>query len=145
MVTRRQFISLSAASAAARSLASCQRPAEIAPSGSSKKGLGQSLKVPDWAQRLSTTRSKWFYSWNHSIQEVLPKGTDFVPMIYRYGGNPQVIADTPVAAKNAGITELLGFNEPDKKNQGNMTIEETLDPWMLSACIPTVGRTPIPW
>jgi hypothetical protein len=130
MITRRNFISLSATSAAALSLAACQRPWDFAP-GSKKKGLGQSVKTPDWAQRLAAVRSKWFYSWNHTLPAGVPKGTEFIPMIYRYGGNPQIITDTAVAAKKAGITELLGFNEPDKAKQGNMTLEETLAAWPL--------------
>jgi hypothetical protein len=130
MITRRDFISLSATSAAALSLGACQQPLE-SPKGSKKKGLGQSLKSPDWARRLTSVRSKWFYSWNHQIPGALPPGTEFIPMIYRYGGNAQVIADAAAAAKKAGITELLGFNEPDKAKQGNMTLEETLDAWPL--------------
>jgi hypothetical protein len=133
MITRRKFISLSAATAL--SITAC-RPApkmeqEILLHGSRKKGLGQSLKAPDWAKRLSDLNCKWFYSWNHQIPEGLPQGTEFIPMIYRYGGNAQVIADAATAAKKAGITELLGFNEPDKEKQGNMTLEETLDAWPL--------------
>ena len=134
MLTRRKFINLSA-SAAALSLAACQRRAEPAADhlsrGSKKKGPGQSIKNPEWARRLEATRSKWFYSWNSSIPGEIPKGVEFIPMIYRYGGDAKAIADAAASAKAAGITELLGFNEPDKAKQGNMTLEETLDAWPL--------------
>lgn len=129
MITRRKFISMSAA-AAALSLASCQRMPWLA-RGSKKKGLGQSVKIPDWADRLSALRCQWFYSWNSAIPEGIPRGIDFIPMIFRYGGNPATISAPAAAAKKAGITELLGFNEPDVKKQGNMTLEETLAAWPL--------------
>ncbi len=134
MLTRRKFLNLSA-SAAALTIAACRRPAEPAgelpPRGSKKKGLGQSTKNPQWAGRLEAIRSQWFYSWNSSIPQGIPKGMEFIPMIYRYGGDAKAIANAAASAKAAGITELLGFNEPDVKKQGNMTIEETLDAWPL--------------
>ena len=129
MITRRKFISMSAA-AAALSLTSCQRMPWLA-QGSKKKGLGQTVKTPDWADRLSALRCKWFYSWNSAIPQGIPRGIDFIPMIFRYGGDPKKISEPAAAAKKAGITELLGFNEPDVKKQGNMTLEEALDAWPL--------------
>ncbi|MDX6765323.1 MAG: glycosyl hydrolase [Candidatus Methylacidiphilales bacterium] len=135
MISRRKFISLSTASAAAISFAACQRqlvtPEAILPQGAKKKGLGQTVKFPGWEKKLTDLRCKWFYSWNHRIPETKPDGTEFIPMIYRYGGDPGVISETAVAAKTAGIKELLGFNEPDKEKQGNMTLEQTLAAWPL--------------
>jgi hypothetical protein len=61
--------------------------------------------------------------------EGVPPGIEFIPMIYRYGGNAKMVADAAAAAKKAGGTELLGFNEPEKKEQGNMTLESALDAW----------------
>jgi hypothetical protein len=144
-MNRRNFLGLSAATVAlsATALTSCNRaphtaptsPAEDArnalPTGSRKKGLGQSAKTPAWSKRLTDLRCKWFYSWNSVIPEGVPPGVAFVPMIYRYGGNAEAIHEAAAAAKNAGITELLGFNEPDVAKQGNMTLEETLDAWPL--------------
>jgi hypothetical protein len=101
------------------------------PQGSKKKGLGQTVKFPGWEKRLTDLRCKWFYSWNKEIPKGLPDGMEFIPMIYRYGGDAQVIADTAAAAKKAGIKEILGFNEPDKQKQGNMTLDQTLEAWPL--------------
>lgn len=129
-MTRRKFLSLSAA-ATALTLTSCQRAPAFLSSGSKKKGLGQSVKNPAWAQRLRDLQCRWFYSWNSAIPEGVPRGTEFIPMVFRYGGDPAKISGPAAAAKKAGITELLGFNEPDVKKQGNMTVEETLDAWPL--------------
>lgn len=134
MITRRRFISKSAA-AAALSFTACRCQAEpakeVSPKGSKKKGLGQTVKIPKWAKRLSDLHCKWFYAWNPSIPAGVPQGIEFIPMNYRYRGDAEAIADAASAAKKAGITELLGFNEPDVKKQGNMTIEETLAAWPL--------------
>ena len=129
-LTRRHFLKLSAA-AAATSVLPAGMAAAAQPSGSRKKGLGQSVKSPDWATRLDALQCRWFYSWGPDIPDGKPQGVEFIPMIYRYRGNPAGISTPAAAAKNAGITELLGFNEPDVKNQGDMTLEETLDAWPL--------------
>jgi hypothetical protein len=135
MITRRKFLGLTATSAAALSITACERPSArpegILTKGSKKKGLGQSTKLPEWASRLTSLHCKWFYSWNSNIPAGIPQGMSFIPMIYRFGGDPETIARPAAAAKLAGITELMGFNEPDVKKQGNMTMEETLDAWPL--------------
>lgn len=140
-MNRRRFLGLSAAAALALAgntyaLPSHRpaRPRRLAPHGLRKKGLGRSTKNPAWASHLSDLRCDWFYSWNSTIPEGIPKGVGFVPMIYRHDGTQAAsaaIADAARAAKKAGITELLGFNEPDVAKQGNMTIEQTLDAWPL--------------
>ncbi len=133
MFTRRNFINLS--TAAAVSTTACNRQSELPQKslqqGSKKKGLGQTVKIPGWAKRLSDLRCKWFYSWDSSIPEGAPKGMEFIPMIYRYRGNAQAIREAAALAKKSGISGMLGFNEPDKQKQGNMSLEETLDAWPL--------------
>lgn len=135
MITRRKLLTLAAASAAALTIPACERRPgfldSLFPSGSKKKGLGQTVKSPEWAQRLSALRCKWFYSWSSAIPEGVPRGIEFIPMIYRFGGNPLKISQPAAVAKKAGITELLGFNEPEEKLQGNMTMQEVLDAWPL--------------
>jgi hypothetical protein len=137
MITRRKFLSLAATSAAALSIAGCERPSmppnEMLMKGSKKKGLGQSTKNPNWANRLSDLNCKWFYSWNSAIPDGVPQGVDFIPMMYRYAGDmdQEKLANAVASAQKAGVGDLLGFNEPEKKNQGNMTMEQVLDAWPL--------------
>lgn len=144
-LSRREFLGLSAAAAAAAALPAALSGAPLSksqhgphpatrfakPSAPRKKGLGQSTKIPDWSRRLGDLRCQWFYSWNNTIPQGLPPGIEFKPMIYRYAGDPRVITDTAAAAKKAGIKELLCFNEPDVKKQGNMSLEDTLAAWPL--------------
>lgn len=133
MITRRDFLRVSA-TATALSLAPVLRPQatpkpEAPRAASRKRGLGQTVKAPAWATRLTALRSQWFYSWNHQLPDGVPAGVEFVPMLFRYGGKPQVLADAAASARKAGGGTLLGFNEPDGKEQGNMTVEQALEVW----------------
>ena len=134
-MNRRDFLGLSAAAAAtflAGSLhAANSRPPSSGSARGRKKGLGRTLKHPTWAERVTDLRCRWFYSWGATIPENLPDGLEFVPMIFRHGGNAEAIARVGAAAKAAGIAELLGFNEPDVANQANMSVEQALEAWPL--------------
>jgi len=147
MSTRRQFLGQSSAAAAAFSLASCLRKKSVPVSPSTiispeavtaspptrpkKKGLGASSKSENWADRLQKLQAQWVYTWNHAIPEDTPQGVDFIPMVYRVGPKQQDLASKLAALKQAGMTELLGFNEPDAPKQGNMSIEESLAAWPI--------------
>ncbi len=132
MITRRQFISLSATAAAAISVnAYPQVPGQPAQSGSKKKGLGLGVKTPDWAGRLSNLHCKWCYTWMGSVPPELPQGMEFIPMIRSRYANAQKIAEVVQQATGYGIPELLGFNEPDAKKQDDMTVKDALDAWPL--------------
>ncbi|MGJ8644072.1 MAG: glycosyl hydrolase [Luteolibacter sp.] len=98
---------------------------------SRKKGLAITIKGNSWPEKLRMVNSKWFYSWGSKISEEIPAGVDFTPMIYGYWGDKQGVAKAGERAKAAGIKELLGFNEPDRKNQSNMSVEKALDVWPI--------------
>lgn len=132
MITRRRFIHLSSAAlSAAAVLAASNSPPEVLPQGARKKGLGRTTKNPGWAKALGDLRCKWFYSWGSAVPQGVPQGVEFVPMIFRSDGNARPIADAAASAKKAGLGTLLGFNEPDAKKQGNMTVAQALDAWPL--------------
>ncbi len=133
-MNRRRFLAASAA-AAALALAPALRaqtppPASAgAPAARRKRGLGRAVKSPGWAKNLTDLRCHWFYSWNAARPDGIPPGVEFIPMVFRYGGNARAVAEAAAAARQAGTTELLGFNEPEKEDQGNMTLEAALDAW----------------
>jgi hypothetical protein len=127
-MNRRHFLNLSLAATLAsggHAMASTKK------SGSPKKGLGIATKNPGWADRLRDLQCEWFYTWNSIIPEGKPEGSDFVPMIWGRPYQPEKVAQAAKAAKEAGIRELLGFNEPDKVNQSNMSVEKALELWPL--------------
>lgn len=128
-MNRRQFLQLSAAAGIApvHAIQPVSKPAGT--TGSKKKGFCITTRSNDWQRALEQLRAKWFYTWNHRVPGDKPEGVDFVPMIWKYYGREEVVMDAAKAAKDAGIKELLGFNEPDQKKQANMTVEEALAAW----------------
>lgn len=65
------------------------------------------------------------------MPEDTPKGIAFVPMIWRYGGNPQSVENVAAVAKKEGIKEWIGFNEPEQSSQANMSVEQALETWSI--------------
>ncbi len=109
----------------------------------SKKGLCLGYRqVPDWALRLQTLKAGWFYSWTAEAPDQMPAGVEFVPMVF---GKPQQIdrnvAYVTSSKTTVGFQYLLGFNEPDKQDQSNMTVEAALAAWpkLMSADLPLIS------
>ena len=71
----------------------------------------------------------WLYTWGGLRPKHLPTAIDFTPMIWGYWGKDDSIRQVAKAAKQAGIKELLGFNEPDGKHQANLSVEKSLRAW----------------
>lgn len=126
--SRRDIIRLSALATLAPASSAMGAPHQ----GSKKKGLAIAVKDNNgWNKKITQLNCKWFYSWGAKVPMKLPKGIDFKPMIWGYWGDKQGVLKTGAAAKEAGIKELLGFNEPDRKNQANMSVEKALRVWPI--------------
>ncbi|WP_435893139.1 glycosyl hydrolase [Oceaniferula spumae] len=68
----------------------------------------------------------WFYTWSRSGKGGID-GIEFVPMVKGRINLGQKTFDAIRAQKN--ITHLLGYNEPERKKQGNLSVEEGLKHW----------------
>jgi RNA polymerase sigma factor (sigma-70 family) len=78
------------------------------------------------SQALAQSKASWYYTWSTTHSGVTtPSGVQFVPMIW---GSASVTASALSQAKSAGHY-LLGFNEPDRADQANMTVAQALDLW----------------
>ena len=87
-------------------------------SKSSKKGwAGANAK---YHQQFGAT---WFYNWAPKARP--SNGVEFVPMIKGEWGVTQI----PAIRKTNGITHLLGYNEPERAKQGNLSIDRALKLW----------------
>ncbi|MEV8513514.1 sigma-70 family RNA polymerase sigma factor [Dactylosporangium sp. NPDC051484] len=91
---------------------------------SAKKGVSTNDKFgSNNAPALRDVQAGWYYNWSpNPVANV--SGIEFVPMVWG-GGN--VAADLAKAKAN-GKT-LLAFNEPDLKEQSNMSPQQVLDLW----------------
>lgn len=126
-MNRRKLLTLAAASAFP---IGC-RPAGSAPLHKpiGKKGLCLSIRnrpPQKVAGFLKSAGAHWIYNWNIEPPEILPAGMAFTPMIYKAGNH---LEEQVAKVKSGGYRELLGFNEPDAKSQGNTTVEAALDAW----------------
>jgi Glycosyl hydrolase catalytic core len=74
---------------------------------------------------LADSGASWYYTWKPVTDGVGAPGLEFVPMIWS-GAN---VASDVAAAKESGAGVLLGFNEPDNKDQANMSVAQALDLW----------------
>ena len=92
---------------------------------SPKKGVGAWYFSPvDMA--IAEINVSWFYTWQPTTQGIThPDRVEFVPMMWD---------ETSVDPKQLELAQrsgsvLLGFNEPDRPDQANMTVQQALDLW----------------
>ena len=81
-----------------------------------KKGFGGKLET------CELLKTQWYYSWNAGGQSSLD--IEFVPMRHNGKWPPYKKINE---LKN--VTHVLGFNEPNQKDQANMTVEQALAQW----------------
>jgi hypothetical protein len=96
-----------------------------------KKGYAIGPGSPEWSQMVTDLNAKWIYSWGPKRPAGVPEGVDWVPMIHNdKPTSPALKALELVKAEQTHRpTALLGFNEPDQKSQGDMTVEQALALW----------------
>lgn len=76
-------------------------------------------------QRLGAT---WYYNWGLDGESC--GGAEFVPMVWGGSGlTPDEVSAAVERAVAAGHTTVLGFNEPDRDDQANMTVEQAVALW----------------
>ncbi|GAA0438651.1 hypothetical protein Acor_78860 [Acrocarpospora corrugata] len=112
------------------------------PSTVGKKGVGV-WQMANVSSALASSGASWYYTWavNHN-GITTPANTQFVPMIW---GAASVTDQNLAQAKAAG-PYLLGFNEPDMKEQSNMSVDTALSLWpKLMATGQKLGSPAVAW
>lgn len=98
----------------------------------SKKGICLTSKGEDWKQKVAAMNPSWHYSWGASLPDKEVAGVEFVPMIWGwYPKNPKH-AEIFKSLKLPRPSEsecLLGFNEPDGKEQANLSVATAIEAW----------------
>lgn len=99
---------------------------------SPKKGFDVVVRPDDgWRHDVMALNARWFYSWGGDEPKNLPRGIEFVPMTWGYYGNKNngQVKWLAKVKSQPGIRHLLGFNEPDGKDQANLSGEGALEGW----------------
>jgi len=92
---------------------------------SPKKGVG-TWYFPSVNRTIIDVNVSWYYTWQpYTMQISRPHGVEFVPMIW----NQTFVKPKELELAKQSGSVLLGFNEPDKSDQANMTVEEALKLW----------------
>lgn len=97
-----------------------------------KKGLGITLKnIGAHPDVVPSLRLDWYYNWGpkpFAPDTELGKavrGAEYVPMIW----GKWTVEGVDKLELPPGVTTLLGYNEPDKHDQANMTVDEAIEHW----------------
>ncbi len=96
---------------------------------SRKKGACFTTKQDTWVSKVSALNVSWHYSWGVDATIKEPDSVRFVPMIWGKWSLEKSLLKVDSLAKLGKVTQLLGFNEPDGKEQANLTLEESLSYW----------------
>lgn len=117
-------LSLFCAMVISTSLLSAEKPA------GSKKGVGfwnANEQFNRFSPDIDRLGCRWYYNWTPSPDDRAEEiRAEFVPMVW----NGRDATEKNLARlKKAGFHTLLTFNEPDGKEQANMTVEQALALW----------------
>ena len=88
----------------------------------------------DWKERIEALDVDWHYSWGSEQPRNHPRDIEFVPMMWGWNTkhmehNDKRLADITRQKRAKKATHLLGFNEPDGKEQANLTVDQCIEAW----------------
>lgn len=96
---------------------------------------GLPVKWPDSIPKVKEFKVSWNYSWASDRKAAQPNNIEFLPMIYGCYGleatEERLQRDVLPAIKSGKVKRLMGFNEPDKKNQSNVNVKTAIEYWPL--------------
>lgn len=78
---------------------------------------------------LQSLKPAWLYNWGLNRPDGLPSDISYTPMVWGHPRRETDFEKLGEKAKAAGQRELLGFNEPDGKDQANIPVEKALAAW----------------
>lgn len=96
--------------------------------GISSSRYGYNGAPADKLKKLTDLNVGWYYNWGITTQN--STAMEYVPMIWGAGSMSASNLQTIKQQYDAGVYHnLLTFNEPDLKEQSNMTVEQALNYW----------------
>ncbi len=99
-----------------------------------KRGFGGSD-----GEKITGTNSSWYYRWGNNRTSDSGVSAEFVPMFW--GGGSVTTNNINAIANDASIDYVLGFNEPERTDQANMTVTNALNKWSQLQSLSSSGKT----
>lgn len=109
------------ATAGAATAATSPAPARVESQSPYSAKKGWAGGKPETAREMHCS---WFYNWG--LHGASRDGLEFVPMVKGLAATKE---KNLARLTRSGAKHLLGFNEPERRNQGNTSVEEALDAW----------------
>ena len=79
---------------------------------------------------LTTLKTSWWYNWTTTPSNCNAPGSAFVPMIAgKSEKTPDAVTSALTKIAAAGYKTVLGFNEPNKTDQANLTVDQVIGMW----------------
>lgn len=96
-----------------------------------KRGVCQSTSTADFGQKLVDLKANWYYTWGLEPSSMI-EGVEFVPMFWGASSVTKANCDKINKMYEDGkVHYVLGFNEPDLKEESNMSVNDALDKWQF--------------
>ncbi len=102
------------------------------PTTSNKKGADFNVytQYGTYESNVVNLKAFWYYTWGTLVPVPTPQNCDFVSMFWGAGNMTDAnISATQQAKANGQVKYILGFNEPDRPDQSNMTVSQALAYW----------------
>lgn len=96
-------------------------------------GAKQGGTVAENIPKIKALNPSWNYSWGTTRVREQPGLMEFVPMVWSASGKDQLreklASDVLPQIRTGKARRLLGFNEPDKKDQADMPFMRAIELW----------------
>ncbi|OQP48907.1 glycosyl hydrolase [Niastella populi] len=102
------------------------------PAAPGKKGadFSTNMQYGAWNDDIVALKAHWYYTWGNKLHDASPKNCEFVPMFWGQADVNTSNINAVKALKDQGkIKYVLGFNEPNRADQSNMTVSQALKLW----------------
>src|SRR5260221_270282 len=102
------------------------------PAGSDKKGadFSTNMSYGTWNGDIVALKAFWYYTWGTPIPSPSPQNCEFLSFWWgktiETPGNISAVQQLKAQGK---VKYILGFNEPNRSDQSNMTVTQALALW----------------
>jgi hypothetical protein len=102
------------------------------PTPNGKKGADFNVYTPygNFETNVVNLKAFWYYTWGTLVPVPNPQNCEFVSMFWGPNNMTDSYINSTLQAKAQGTVKyVLGFNEPDRPDQSNMTVSQVLAYW----------------